>query len=360
LAGLALATGFVAGQAAADEMKALLERAKTEPPMTVYATTGKIVDQAAAFNKAFGLQIVGKKVSEATQIELLIREHRAGSALGSVSLAADTATVVAELLPKGIAMSYTPADAVQHLPAYARDPLIYVSDPHAWSYNSAVHKSCPVTNVWELTEAKWAKLVAVMDPLDKPAYTDWFNQLETHHDAAMAEAYKAHFGKPFDKSKGSATATWVKALAANSPLVADSNSVAAAAGAPDQKQPFIGLVPVAKFRDNVDKKFALALCTEMKPFAGWLYPSVAVIAKNTKSPNTAKLFINYLLTTEGLGPQLVDGKVPTHAKLSLPADEPSGLAQHLDKMQVWALNSSDGDLNKRQDWQDLWRMSLRR
>ncbi len=80
----------------------------------------------------------------------------------------------------------------------------------------------------------------------------------------MAAAYKAHFGKPLDTTMGSATAAWVKALAANSPLVADSTAVAAAVGAPDQMQPFVGLVPVAKYRDNIDKKFVLAICTDVR------------------------------------------------------------------------------------------------
>jgi len=362
LAALALASACACagGQAFADDAKALAEKARSEPPMMVYAVTGKIVDTAAAFSKAYGLQVTGKKVNEAGQVELLIRENRAGSPLASVSLAADTATVVAELIPRGIVTSFVPAEAVASLPAYARNPLVFVNDPHVWSYNAAVHKTCPVKNVWELTDPKWSKLVALMDPLDKPAYADWFNQLETHHDAAMADAYKAQFGKPFDTSKGSATAAWVKALAANSPLVADSTAVAAAVGAPDQKQPFFGLVPVAKYRDNVDKKFALAICTDVAPFAGWLYPSVAVVAAGTKSPNTAKLFVQYLLTQDGLAPQLVDGKVPTHAGISLPEDEPSGIGRQLDRMMVWNLASSESDLTKRQDWQDLWRMNLRR
>lgn len=360
LAGATLVAGLTWGQASAQDPKALLEKARGEPPMTVYAVTGKIVDTAAAFSKSTGLQVSGKKVSEAGQIELLIRENRAGMALGSVALAADTATLVAELLPKGIVTSYVPPDVVEALPKGARDPLVFVTDPHVWSYNAAVHKTCPVKNVWELTDPKWSRLVTMLDPLDKPAYADWFNQLEAHHDAAMAAAYQTHFGKPFDRSKGSATAAWVKALAANSPLVADSTAVAAAVGAPDQKQPFFGMVPVAKFRDNIDKKFALAICTDIAPFAGWLYPSVAVIASGTKSPNTARLFIDYLLTTEGLAPQLIDGKVPTHPKITLPADEPSGIGRQLDRMMAWTLASSDSDLGKRQDWQDLWRMNLRR
>lgn len=349
-----------AAPAAAWQDKSLLEAAKAEPPITVYAVTGKVVDTAKAFSQATGLAATGKKVNEAGQVELLIREHRAGVALGSVSLAADTATVVAELIPKGIVASYLPDDVAGRLPKAARDPLVFVNDPHAWSYNAAVHQTCPVKNVWELTEPRWSRLVAMMDPLDKPAYADWFNQLETHHDAAMAAAYRAHTGKPIDPKQGSATAQWVVALAKNSPLVADSTAVAAAVGAPDQKQPFFGMVPVAKYRDNIDKKFRLAICTDIAPFAGWLYPSVAVVAKGTKSPNAARLFVAYLLTQEGLAPQLVDGKVPTHPAIALPADEPSGIAGRLDRMMAWDLASSASDLDRRQDWQDLWRTNLAR
>ncbi|MGO4672281.1 ABC transporter substrate-binding protein [Bosea sp. 2YAB26] len=358
--GLAVAASVAAMAAMAEDLKLLAERAKAEPPMTVYAVTGKIVDTANAFNKIYGLGVTGKKVSEAGQVELLIREHRAGAALASISLAADTASVAAELLPKKVVTSYVPDDAANLLPKNARDPLVFVTDPHVWSYNGAASQSCPVKNVWELTEPAWSRLVTLMDPLERPAYADWFNQLETHHDAAMAAAYATHFGKPFDKRQGSATAAWVKALAANGPLIADSTAVAAAVGAPGQKQPFFGMVPVAKFRDNIDKKFSLTICRDMQPFAGMLYPSMAVVAAGTKSPNTAKLFINYLLTEPGLAPQLVDGKVPTHPKIALPADEPSGIGRSLDRMMAWDLASSVSDLERRQDWQDLWRVNLRR
>lgn len=52
--------------------------AKAEPPTTVYAVTGKIVDTAAtAFNEKYGLNVTGKKVNEAGRWTL-IREHQAG------------------------------------------------------------------------------------------------------------------------------------------------------------------------------------------------------------------------------------------------------------------------------------------
>ncbi len=40
---------------------AMIEAAKAEPPITVYAVTGKIVETAEAFTKAYGVQATGQE-----------------------------------------------------------------------------------------------------------------------------------------------------------------------------------------------------------------------------------------------------------------------------------------------------------
>ena len=356
---LALPLALAAGTAGAQDTDALLAAARSEPPTTVYAVTGKIVDTAEAFSAKYGLQVTGKKVNEAGQVDLLIREHQARNVVGSVSLAADVASIVAELIGQGIVESWVPEDVAPHLPESARDPLVVVSDPHVWAYNTEAHETCPVGNVWELTEPAWARRVAILDPLEKPLYADWFNQLENHHDAAMAAAYETHFGKPFDAAQGSATAAWVAAFAENAPLVTDSDGIADAVGAAGQAEPFFGMVSTAKFRANAEG-LKLGLCTGMQPFTGWLYPGLGVIATETPAPNTARLFIRYLLTEEGIANQSVDGKVPSDPRVGLPADEASGIAAHLDELMVWNTGGSASDLERRQDWQDLWQTRLAR
>ncbi|MDZ4312955.1 MAG: ABC transporter substrate-binding protein [Cypionkella sp.] len=352
--------GLLATTAAQAQTDAeLLEAAKAEPPMTAYAVTGKIVDTAEAFSAKYGLSVTGKKVNEAGQIELLIREAQAGNVVGGVSLAADAATIASELMDQGIVESWVPPDLAEHLPGTARNPLVVVSDPTVWAYNSEVYDACPVNNVWQLVDPEWNARVAMMDPLEKPAYADWFNQLEEGHDAEMAAAYQTHYGKPFDPAQGSATEAWVKAFAGNGVLISDSTGVADAIGAPGQTAPFFGMISVAKFRDNTDKGSKLAVCTGVAPFSGWLYPGLGVIAKGTASPNTAKLFISYLMTAEGIAPQSVDGKLPSDPRVGLPVDEASGIAANLDQLMIWNNAGSQSDLDRRQDWQDIWRMSLR-
>ena len=77
-------------------------------------------------------------------------------------------------------------------------------------------------NLWELTQPKWKGKVAFYDPLSKGTYPDWFNQTEMHHDDAMAAAYETQFGSELDRGEESATRAWVKAFAANGPLLTDS------------------------------------------------------------------------------------------------------------------------------------------
>ncbi|HSX73848.1 MAG TPA: ABC transporter substrate-binding protein [Shinella sp.] len=358
LTGVALLLGM-AGVAAAEEfnLDALIEAAKKEPPITVYGVSGKIVDTAEAFTKAYGVQATGKKVNEAGQADLVIREHQAGNALGDVSLGMDVGAAVAQVLPQGMAESWTPPDMAGDIAESLRNPLVVISDPQVWSYNTEKYATCPVKNIWELTEPKWKGKVAMLDPFEKPLYTDWFNQLATHHDAAVAKAYEDHFGKKLETDEASATAAWVKAYAANGPLIGDSGVVSEAIGAAGQAEPFFGITATAKYRDNASKGLKLGLCDTIQPFAGFLYPSYGLIAAKSDSPNTAKLFIRFLMTEEGIANQMVDGKPSGNGKLALPADEASGVARHMDRLMAFSSASAGDDFETRQDWQDLWRVN---
>lgn len=356
----AAAVGGVLHAEDAFDLDALIEAAKKEPPITVYAVTGKIVDTAQAFTKKYGVQASGKKVNEATQVELMIRERQAGNVVGDVSVATDVAAAMGELLPEGIVTSWTPPDLEKDIPEKLRNPLVVVSDAHVWTYNTEKYAKCPVTNIWQLTEPQWKGKLAMLDLFDKPLYADWFNQIEMHHDTDMAKAYEALYGKKLDTSSESATAAWVKAFAQNGPLLSDSTTVADAAGAPGQADPFFVITSTAKYRDNEAKGLKLGLCTGVQPFSGFLYPGFGLIATQTKSPNAAKLFVRYLMTDEGIAPQAVDGKISGNSKIGLPSDEPSGVAGHINELMAFDASTAGDDLDKRESWQDFWRTNYKK
>ncbi|MGR3793732.1 ABC transporter substrate-binding protein [Vannielia sp. SX4] len=352
--------GAAQAQEAAFDLDALIEAARAEPSITVYAVTGKIVGTAEAFTARYGVEATGKKVNEADQIDLLIREFQSDNIVGDLSLAADGGSIIAQLIPEGILTSWVPPDLAANIPEGQQDPLVMAWDPAVWSYSTEVHETCPVSNVWELTEPKWAGKVAMLDPLVKPNYADWFNQLETHHDAAMAEAYRAHFGTEIDVSEESATKQWVRMYAANAPLLGDSTSVTEAIGAVGQAEPFFGITSTAKYRSNASGETAVGICADMQPFSGWLYPGLAMMATKTKSPNAAKLFVHYMMTAEGIEAMAVDGKTSTNSAVSPHPEEASGVAAVMDQLMVYDTSTAADDFDKRQEWQDFWRIHYSR
>ena len=348
------------GAAAAEEfdLQALVAAAEAEPPLQVYSNTGKIVEQAEAFSKAYGVQATGTKANAAAQLEMVIREAQAGNVQGDVMQISDVAAGAAQLLPEGFATSWVPPDLADRIDPRYRDPLVIANEANVWAYNTQAYETCPIENVWQLTEPEWNGKVALQDPLGKASYIDWFNQMATHGDTAIAEAYEARYGKPLETDEETATAAWVAALAANGPLLTDADEAAAeAVGAPDQTAPFVGMMSSAKFRNNTEAGAKLGICAGMQPWAGWLYPSLGLIAAGTDSPNAAKLFIHYLLTEEGIAPQAADGKMSTNLDAKLPADEPSGIAAVIERMFPYDPASAANDWDARQDWQDLWRVS---
>ncbi|THF54432.1 ABC transporter substrate-binding protein [Mesorhizobium composti] len=362
LGGSALLVALTA-QASADDfdLNALVEAAKKEPPVSVYSTTGKIVEQAKAFTAKYGVQATGTKANAASQLEMVVREAQAKNVQADVLQISDAAAGVAQLVPEGYVESWVPPDLADKIDPFYRDPLVISNEANVWAYNTEVYKSCPVKNIWELTEPKWKGKVAFQDPLGKASYVDWFNQMAMHADDKIAAAYKAQYGKDLVKDEDSATAMWVKALAANAPLLTDADEAAAqAVGAPNQKEPFVGLMSSAKFRDNQEAGTKLGLCTGLQPFAGWLYPSLGFIAKGTDSPNAAKLFIHYLLTEEGITPQAEDGKMSSNRDIKLPDSEPSGIGKVVDQMEPYDASSANDDWDARQDWQDFWRVNYKK
>lgn len=345
------------------DLDALVAAAKAEGPINIYDSTGKIVEMAENFSKTYGVKATGIKVSASSQLEMIIREAQANNIQGDVALITDTPAGLAQLLPQNYVYSWLPPDMTDKIPEKFQNPLAITTNASVWAYNTEVYgDTCPVKNIWELTTDAWKGKVAFYDPLSKPTYPDWFNQTETHFDNEMAEAYKAQFGKEIDKDgEESATAAWVKAFAQNGPLLSDSDdAISESIGAPGQKEPFFGLLSSAKFRDNADKGFKLGLCAGLAPWPGWTYTKLALIASGTKSPNTAKLFVHYVLTADGIAPQVVDGKLPTNPEIGLPPDEPSGIGKVMDKLEQYDASSALDDWDARQDWQDFWRVNYKK
>lgn len=341
-------------------LEALIEAAKKEEPITVIDATGKIVSMAENFSAKYGLKATGVKMSGQDQEQVIAREAAAGNVRTDVFNMSNLPSVTSQILPQGHGVSWLAPDLKDKIPAEYQSPAITSNNPWVFAYNTDVYgDTCPVDNLWALTTEEWKGRVAIPDPLLRNETMFWFNQLATHEDAAMREAYKAEFGEELKTDEASATAEWVKRLAQNKPKVTRSDTdVGPIVGAKEEKPP-IGFLSAAIFRDAKKDGYGMGICKEMKPWIGQLTPRVAVIAAGTKSPNTAKLFVRFMMTEEGMAPQLGDGKISTNTDAKMPEKEASGIAAHVDKLYVNHSETSQDDFAKLQDWQDFWLQNAR-
>jgi iron(III) transport system substrate-binding protein len=74
-----------------------------------------------------------------------------------------------------------------------------------------------------------------------------------------------------------------------------------AIGAKGQSAQLMGLFTLNKARVAESKNLALQTTVEVEPFSGFYYPIYCFIPSNSRSPNAAKLFIEFSLT-EGYAP----------------------------------------------------------
>jgi iron(III) transport system substrate-binding protein len=336
-------------------LEALIEAAKKEEPITVIDATGKIVSMAENFSKTYGLKATGVKMSGQEQEQVIAREAAAGNVRTDVFNMSNLPSVASQILPQGFGVSWLAPDLKDKIPAEYQSPAITSNNPWVFAYNTDVNgETCPVNNLWALTTEEWRGRVAIPDPLLRNETMFWFNQLATHGDDAMREAYKAQFGEDLKTDEASATAEWVKRLAQNKPKVTKTDTdVGPIVGAKEEKPP-VGFLSAAIFRDAKKDGYGMDICKEMKPWIGQLTPRVAVIAAGTKSPNTAKLFARFMMTEEGMAPQLGDGKISTNTEAKMPESEVSGIANFVDLLYVNHSETTPDDFAKLQDWQDFW------
>ena len=339
------------------DLDALIEAAQAEGPITIYDSTSKIESMAEAFTEKYGIAATGVKVDAAEAVEKVTRESQAGNVVGDVVAISDLPALQNQLVPNNFVYSWAPGDVVGDIDPGMRDPLVVITDPSFWTYNTEVHDTCPVDNMWALTTPEYAGKTVFQDPVGDNGALDWYSQLAGFGDDDLRTAYQDQFGEPLETDLDSAAAEWVSRLAANNPILTKSSEEASeAVGALGQTDPPIGLMSSAKYRNIDEKGYALGVCEGLQPWVGKAAPKGITIASGSNNPNAAKLFVHYALTAEGIAPQIEDGKISSNKAIEQPAD-PANVGEHLDELFFFDNAGLDTDWANRETWQDLWRTS---
>ncbi|MBT4883727.1 MAG: ABC transporter substrate-binding protein [Glaciecola sp.] len=340
-------------------LEALIKAARSEPPIVVVDATGKIKTMAKNFTNLYGVKATGVKLGGQEQELILQREAKAANVTHDVFNMSNLPSITSQILPRGAGISWMPPDQTDTTPVAYQNPAITSLNPWVWAYNTEKYGDiCPISNIWQLTDAEWSGRVSIPDPLLRNETMFWFNQIETHDDDAMAAAFSDLYGTNLPGDIKSATSEWVKRFASNKPNVTRKDSeVGPIVGSPGLEDPHFGFMSAAIFRAKYG--YVMGICGGMQPFTGQLTPRVAVIASGTDSPNAAKLFVHYMMSGVGMGPQLIDGKMATNINTSMPAEEGSGVANYVDQLHVTNSSTTDSDFARLQYWQDLWTIHSR-
>ncbi len=339
---------------------ALVAAAKKEPPLATLNNSGIVTTLAKDFETKYGIKVNGTKADSPTQVQQVTREVQSGNVQLGVLSIEDGALVQAQLLAQKVVDNYVPEDMAKSIPAEWQTPLVQLWDAKVVGYNPDSYPSCPVSNIWDLTDAKWKGKVAMREPLLTPEEITWFSWLVTGENAGkLAAAYQQKYGSALQTTEKNAGYEFLKRFAANKLILGKSDDDSAAAvGAPKQKEAPVGVMSLGKFSEAPGKGNKLAVCKAVQPWIGYAYPRYAVIVHNTPSLNTAKLYVHYLMTAAGAG-----ASINEHGGFSANSAVPPGQNEFVGTRDEWqkslvflAPSGNDRGWQLRQSLEDFWRL----
>lgn len=288
------------------DMDALIAAAQEEGELVAYWHSSRVEKAGEAFEAKYGIKVTGTKQTDTETTERVVREVESGNVLADVIGYDDGARLANDLIPNNIISNYVPPALADEIPAEYQNPLIYLFQVTVWGYNTETYPDgCPVSNIWELTQPEWNKNTHMLDPALRTTQIQWFAELENHSDE-LAAAYKDLTGEELKLTEENAGLEFIKRLAENDPILHQGDEeIAQAVGVKGQAKAPLGQYSFGRHRDNEKLDHALAYC-DFTPFPAFNQPSYVGIVEGAKHPNAARLFINFLLTDEGVSPWTAD------------------------------------------------------
>ncbi|GAB2564696.1 ABC transporter substrate-binding protein [Leucobacter ruminantium] len=339
------------------DLDALVEAAKKEGPITIYDETGKVSQITEAFTAKYGIEAEGVKI-ETNAIDKVKREHDSGNVIADVLAISEPPAFYAELLRDDILTNWVPGDVYDKLPEEARYPYLTSGNWLWWMYNTEAYgDTCPVSNLWELTEEDWKGKVALPDPEARAMYTNIWNQSARDHADEWAKAYEDLYGEKLETDEPTAFHEWLKRLAKNASVFKSDEEVSEAVGAPGQEAPPLGQTAAAKLRNNAEKGYSMAPCAGLEPYVAGPMPQTMAYASKSKSPNAAKLYIHFATSQEGMEFIMPDGKRSYNPDVVAPEDAYGLDPLIADEAQPFSTEYLEDDYKNTVAWQDFWRSS---
>lgn len=308
--------------------------AKAEGALVVYSNSSRVATAAEKFAALYPeIKIEALDMGGADVITKVREEQTAGAFTGDVWLSAGGPDIVGEFMPNKWLWKFIPDDLAKTIPTESQEPIVTNNtEIFGWVYNTELNETCPINNWWALTDPAWKGKVYIKDPMNSPEDLGMLISATTHADE-LAAAYKDYFGKDpvLEEDTPDAGWLWLKKFAQNGPIgTPGGDETVEAVGSKGMKDSYIGWLPLSKYRAVIKGEAAFAPCDGLNPVAGLQKRNYVAIINQAPHPSAAKLFIKFILSSDGFAPWNQVGQYST-----VPGVEPIPDAVPFKGMKVW-------------------------
>lgn len=299
--GAAPSEGIKIVQVKSEKESDILEAAKKDGVVRVYSITSRVSKAGADFEKKYGIRVEASNMKDFELIDKITTEAKAGADGADLVICQDSGRVYGELLASGYLENYIPADLRGNIPQANQSPLVFAYMNKVFVYNNEDGKSCPISNIWQLTEPEMKGKFFFKSPMQEGINANFLTMLTKPEIAErLAKAYEDRYKKKLELTTPNAGYEWIKMAFQNGLVMGSSDTtMVEAIGVKDQGMDAVGLLNYSKMRYAEKKNLAIAAADNVIPFSGFYYPEYVLMVKGAKHSAAAKLFIQYLLTEDG-------------------------------------------------------------
>ena len=279
----------------------LYKKALQEDVLVVYTVSTRVVQTKESFESAYpGLSVEVRDLRSPSLIEAVEKEHQSSRPECDVVLCNDNSGQFRQhLVDTGLVVPWLPADIAAHTkdnPDGNGGSFLYEAE--MLFYSSLLYDTCPISNLWELTEERFRGRIYMPNPLNSFSTYALCGAMLQHTDE-LAEAYRLYAGKELQTAAGETAAEcfW-RAAAANILFTNSSDEVIEALSNGDAD---FGFSVSSKLRYR-ELGYRIEPVWNLTPFTGCRTSYAVMIAADSRNRNTAKLFIRYIMgETDGKG-----------------------------------------------------------
>ncbi len=272
----------------------LYRKALSEDILIVYTVTSRAALTKDAFEKEYpGLDVEIRDLRSPNLIEAVEENHKKGLRDCDVVLCTDSSGDFLDRLVKpGLVVPYLPPDIRVHMKEGTENGMVsFLNEAELLFYNPEKYKTCPVSNLWELTKEHYRGKIYMPNPL-RSFSTYALCTAVFEQEKALTEAYQSCFGTPLSVPSGESAASMFWTMLSKNAIFTNSSDEVAEAlndGIAD-----FGICVSSKLRFR-EIGYKMEPVQKLLPFCGCRTSYSVMLSSDALSPNAAKLFIRFLL-----------------------------------------------------------------